>query len=217
MSRITIFACLACLVCLQFLNSEAGAQEVRKAIRDYKTDRVFNYQPSDPWNRGKLFNIQTKRYGKFFNCDDEESKRNSPYICWKPHTEKDLPPHVRMIDCIRNDLSEVRQRIKDGAGACYKDNCNCDQCQSCQQTQSNHCADCASASHPAIETQIAEETTQERIVQKSQEPNGKFGLVKGKILSNSESSWQTARSTKPASRASVAKRPTKKSLIDRIR
>ena len=216
MSRITIFACLASFACLQFITSNANAQEVRKAIRDYKTDRVFNYQPSDPWNRGKMFNIHTKNYGKFYNCDGEENKRNSPYICWKPHTDKDFPTHVRMIDCIRNDLSEVRQRIKDGAGACYAENCNCSECQSCQQPQSSDCNECANAARPTGETRIAATQTREQIMRDSQEPNGKFGLVQGKILSNTESS-QSNLAHESNNRTTVAEKSRKKSLLNYFR
>ena len=212
-----MIACLTSFVCFQLVISNSEAQEIRNAIRDYKTDRVLNYQPSDPWNRGKLFNIHTKNYGKFYNCDGEESKRNSPYICWKPHTDKDFPTHVRMIDCIRNDLSEVRQRIKDGAGACLEDNCNCSQCQSYQQPQSNGCAQCADAARQSTQSRVAQRASVSPLVANSQEPNGKFGLVQGKILSNSKSSRQAVFAQEAASKTTVAKKPGTKSLLDRLR
>jgi len=211
---LTVIACLASFACIQLGSETSNAQEVRKAVRDYKTDRVFNYQPTDPSFRGKLFNIQTKHYGKFYNCDGEEAKRNSPYICWKPHTDKDFPPHVRMIDCIRQDLSEVRQRVKDGAGACYKENCSCSQCQSVQPVESCGCAQCASASTGSAVSQIAVVENHQAVKQASiqDDANGKFGLVRGKIVDPTIEA-----SSRVANAGSETVGSNKKSLIELIK
>ena len=122
-------AFLAVVVCLQVgLNGLIEGQEFRQTLRDYHTDRPFYYQPSDPVTRGKVFNAQTGHHGHYYNCDGEECKRYSPYICWKLHCEKDIPPKVGIWKQLKRDLTEVHQRVKDGAGACYKNNCACAKC-----------------------------------------------------------------------------------------
>lgn len=144
--RIALFKCtlkphcwililLASTVCgLLALDNVAYGQEVRNAIRDYRDDRVFNYQASDPQHRGKLFNVHTGHYGKFYNCDSQEDKRNSPYICWKPHHENDFPNRLGFCENLRRDITEIKQRISDGAGNCQS-SCNCQQCQLPQKRQ----------------------------------------------------------------------------------
>ncbi|MFK7766008.1 MAG: hypothetical protein AB8B55_02115 [Mariniblastus sp.] len=130
------------LVCLQMCSGAfSQAQELKKAIRDYKGDRVFNYQPNDPWYRGKLFNIHTKHYGMFYNCDGEEAKRNSPYLCWKAHHEKDFPTRYRALDIARYDLAIIQRRIRDGAGDCIQ-GCECQSCQSAPVASSCNCTEC---------------------------------------------------------------------------
>ena len=157
--RIALFECtlkphcwflilVASTVCgLLTFDNVAYGQEVRNAIRDYRDDRVFNYQPSDPQDRGKLFNVHTKHYGKFYNCDSQEDKRNSPYICWKPHYENDFPNRIGFCENLRRDITEIKQRISDGAGNCPS-SCNCKQCrlrqgrQTCQQQHQAYPSDC---------------------------------------------------------------------------
>lgn len=84
------------------------------------------YKPSDPWTRGKLFNIQTGNTGLFFNCDGEQAKRYSPYICWKPITEKALPTRTGIWNSIKQDIAEVKQRVRDGS--CCDLGCTCADC-----------------------------------------------------------------------------------------
>jgi len=87
--RIALFKCtlkkhcwililIASSICGVLTVDTTGAygQEVRNAIRDYRDDRVFNYQASDPQYRGKLFNVHTGHYGRFYNC-----KTTSP-LAW---------------------------------------------------------------------------------------------------------------------------------------
>ena len=133
---------------LACFSTNVEAQELRKALRDYRDERIFNYQPTDPQYRGKVFNIHTGHYGKFYNCDGEENKRNSPYICWKPHHEKDFPTRLGFCENLRRDIAEINQRLNDGAGACRQKNCNCNQCQQAAVvTQpSCSCVDCAANS-----------------------------------------------------------------------
>ena len=138
------FAFLGLAIC----DSNVEAQELRNALRDFRDERVFNYRPNDPQYRGKAFNIQTKHYGKFYNCDGEEDKRNSPYICWKRHFEKDFPTRVGFCENLRRDIAAINQRLNDGAGPCRQANANCN-CTQCQQAavatpQPNcPCASCA--------------------------------------------------------------------------
>ncbi|MEM7785880.1 MAG: hypothetical protein AAF623_21205 [Planctomycetota bacterium] len=123
------------ILCLTVLNmitlcSLADAQtERRKFLQDYRDDRPFQYQPSDPFVRSKIFKTHIGHGGLFYNCDGEENKRCSPYICWKIHDEYDLPPRQPFFRMLRCEIDEIKQRIIDGAGPCYDDSCGCDDCQ----------------------------------------------------------------------------------------
>ena len=107
-------------------------RDIRETRRDYRLDKPFQYQPSDPWYRGKVFNIHTGHYGLFYNCDDEECKRNSPYICWKVHHERDFPKWKRPRYYIQQDLNRVLSRI--GNGGCAP-NAPCQSCADCVDGQ----------------------------------------------------------------------------------
>lgn len=134
---------LCCLFLGQLLLSQtATAQEIRQTIRDYCTDKPFTYAPCDPWTRGKVFNLQTGNAGLFYNCDGEEDKRNSPYICWKTHHEKDLPPRRGLWRGLKMDVEQVRQRIRDGAGACCPTGCRCLKCAKKNKIQASRCPTC---------------------------------------------------------------------------
>lgn len=185
------------------LPQTAVAQEIRQTIRDYCTDKPFTYSPCDPWTRGKVFNLQTGHAGLFYNCDGEEDKRNSPYICWKTHYENDIPPYRGLWRGMKIDIAKVRQRIRDGAGACCKPGCGClhcvkrkkriqaMRCQSCQSDLGDGCQ-CASlaAAEPAVEPQELEthaevgiETAEAKKLPEEGEPKislaPKYGLIKG--------------------------------------
>ena len=120
-----------CLLCVSFgfmvsVEQAVEAQVVRNTVekvtrdyretrRDYVLDKPFQYQPSDPWYRGKLFQVQTGYYGFFYNCDGEECKRESPYICWKVHTEPDFPRRKRPLCFINGEIDKVVRRIRNGS------------------------------------------------------------------------------------------------------
>ncbi len=98
------------------------------------------YAPGDPWTRSKLFRVQTKHYGFGYNCDDEECKRNSPYICWKHQADHDLPARKGWWQRLSQTAAEVKQRIADGN--CVK--CaEADPCLRCQQQKCGGCCDCS--------------------------------------------------------------------------
>lgn len=138
-------ACLclaATLSALTILSDATQGQELRKALNDYRNERPFNYQPSDPFVRSKAFQVQTKHYGLFYNCDNEECKRNSPYICWKTHYEKDFPTTMSVRERIRHEVAQVKQRILDGAGMCAA-GCDCQQCQTPSNQGGCQCSECS--------------------------------------------------------------------------
>jgi len=60
--------------------NSAHGQTLRK---DYRLDAPIQYQPNDPFVRGRVYKNHVGHAGLFYNCDNEECKRNSPYICWK--------------------------------------------------------------------------------------------------------------------------------------
>lgn len=122
-------AFLAVFSCLQFgVGSSSDAQEVRKHIAERHGQPYTNYRPDDPWTRGWVFNLQTGHAGLFRNCDDEECKRDSPYICWKQDNEKMFPTQLGLWGHAKQTHAAVTQRIRDGAGGCAP-NCRCRECQ----------------------------------------------------------------------------------------
>lgn len=77
------------------------------------------YRPDDPWTRGRIWLRQTGHFGLFYNCDCEEKKRNSPFICWK---KSDSPfPGGRLLKSLQSDWWDMRQRILDGTECCCGD------------------------------------------------------------------------------------------------
>ncbi len=133
---------------LPAFSSGAQAQELRKTLDDYHRARPIQYGPSDPWTRSKLFQVHTNHYGWFYNCDDEECKRNSPYICWKLHHEEDIPNHMTCLERIRHEVRQVKQRIIDGAGMCAP-GCACQQCRQAPVADTGGCPCPACSGHPA--------------------------------------------------------------------
>ncbi len=133
------------------LPRDVGANEFAKILDEYVCNPIRQYQPNDPWTRSRFYQVQNGYAGLFRDCDNEEQKRCSPYICWKySHC-----PTVRerFIDFISPDLDQVKQRIKDGAGACCGSGsprvCNCSKCANRQDTIGNRQLDqTASASRP---------------------------------------------------------------------
>ncbi len=148
LSRISsIFLCL--FVCQYLLPDVIEAQpvgdfvhSVKKFKQDYITDKPFQYSPDDPWQRGNVFRMQTGHSGLFRNCDNEELKRFSPYICWKVHHEPDFPGLRGARAFFSLDLCEVKQRIRDGAGCCAG-NCGKPGCKRCSRKKaSDQCTTC---------------------------------------------------------------------------
>jgi len=133
-----------------------GAQQAHgqllQVLNDAKNELPFQYAPDDPLNRSKLFNKQTKHYGLGYNCDSEEYKRNSPHICWKSYSEKDLPSRTGWWQRFNRTVAEVKQRIADGSCIrCAEE----DPCQRCQQGKCGGCCDCKCSSGVAISNDIA--------------------------------------------------------------
>lgn len=185
------------ILALYFVPALNAQTEARKARNDYRDDRVFRYQPEDPWTRSKLFKTHMGHGGRFYNCDGEEQKRYSPYICWKLHFENDLPPRQRFLDCLGCEIAEIKQRIMDGAGACYRtDSCNCDECQTVRQSQSYE-----------LGLKDGEVLPGSSVVQAPLKDPA-FGLVRGKILGNSSESAQP-QSVAPSNVVPVKTTPTR--------
>ena len=118
------------LVC--FLPAPTNAQELAKIRSEYVDNPIRLYQPADPWHRSILYKLQTGHYGRYYNCDGEEEKRNSPYICWN---KSDCPtiPKKNCIDCVNEQICKVKRRINDGScrsnpcATCVSGKCNCGQ------------------------------------------------------------------------------------------
>ena len=106
------------------LATNANAQQVPPKNENCVPTEI--HQPSDPWNRGKLYKIQTGNSGLFFNCDGEQAKRYSPYIYWQPITEKALPTRKGIWKSIKQDIAEVKQRVSDGS--CCDHGCSSEKC-----------------------------------------------------------------------------------------
>ena len=192
--RLILISIVATVSALGFLCSLANGQELRKAIRDYRDERIFNYQPNDPQYRGKAFNVHTKHYGHFYNCDNQEDKRNSPYIYWRPHYENDFPPRIGFCENLRRDIIEIKQRISDGASGC-RGSCACQQCQSVSHQVPHHqvspCVQCAVSSNLSsdsiassnhVDQSSATNQTKPRSSLVENSGERKYGLLSGKIF-----------------------------------
>jgi hypothetical protein len=113
------------------------------------------YQPSSPQNENLLFRAQTGHYGRFYNCDGEESKRNSPHICWKRSHDPQLPIWLGWRERIRHEASQIIQRVIDGS-CCGGGGTVCPDC----ETNANmtppcpecNCAQCGSQHSTGIQT-----------------------------------------------------------------
>lgn len=93
------------------------------------------YQPSSPQNENLLFRAQTGHYGRFYNCDGEESKRNSPHICWKRSHEPQLPFWMGWKERVRHEACQIIQRVIDGSCCGGGGGCACSECQSNGRSQ----------------------------------------------------------------------------------
>ena len=206
MRSLSLSVTLATLFCLQFcVGPDSQAQEIIKQTGERLGRPIVNYRPDDPWTRGKVFNLQTGHAGLFHNCDGEECKRNSPYICWKRDYEKMFPTPLGLWGHTKKTYTDVKQRIRDGAGACARD-CTCSKCQPQQQHPQyveqqpapkfgKMFVVGANAKQSAPETQISNGTSVERVVAP------RFGLIHGKIM-DTPASNTTASNEAPAEIAS---------------
>ena len=173
-----LFSCYLCSA------TDANAQQVIYQNEDCAATEF--YKPSDPWTRGKLFNIQTGNSGFFYNCDGEQAKRYSPYICWKPITEKALPTRKGIWNSIKQDIEEVKQRVRDGS--CCDLGCTCADCHrarkngniggcasstsgGCTECSQNSCEGCASNAPPIVESSTVSTKPAPRISRNGQYRN----------------------------------------------
>ena len=101
-------------------------------LRDLNRIEVQQYAPDDPQTQGRLFNLQTGHAGAFYNCDGEESKRNSPYICWKAVQHERWHGTFRDVLNWCQDRNEIAQRICDGAKGCCSGDRKSESCESCE-------------------------------------------------------------------------------------
>jgi hypothetical protein len=185
----TVF--LAALFCLQLcVASKSEAQELRKQIGERHGKPIVNYHPDDPWTRGKVYKLQAGYSGLFFNCDDEECKRYSPYICWKPDNEKMFPTRIGIWGHTKQTIAEVKQRIRDGAGDCARD-CNCSKCQSNGQGVVYPQGYVQQNKSTLFNGDFLSLADKERPVSEAEAVNGltsgsvdapRFGLIRGKIV-----------------------------------
>lgn len=113
------------------LTEQSWSQELKKVRADYHAGGV-QYSPDDPWVRSKVFQAHTGHSGFFYNCDNEECKRHSPYIHWTSNCQPLWPQRRGLLNGIRIDLDKVRRRINNGS-------CGYE---SCQGTQDCECSDC---------------------------------------------------------------------------
>jgi hypothetical protein len=137
--RILLIAGLA-LASLSVSAADSVAQlrsEVRQVRTDYGLNNQIQYAPDDPTTRSRLFTLQTGHAGAYYNCDGEECKRNSPYICWKTAHSDRLHRTFWDVTQWKRDWQRIAQRICDG-GCCgsktakasprLKESCGCAAC-----------------------------------------------------------------------------------------
>ena len=122
---ILIFVVGIATFCCGADQAQAQLIPVFKALKTRRFEPPYQYSPTDPWTRSDAIQVQTKHYGYFYNCDDEECKRNSPYIKWKVHSETDLQKKPCCLDFVKRELDEIRQRISNGGCGCSESGCDC--------------------------------------------------------------------------------------------
>ena len=122
---------LVLLIFISFYLVEAvQAQERAKIRHDYFLNPTGQYSPDDPWTRSRIWRRHTGHWGRFYNCDCEEQKRYSPYICWKnaecPYVGESWRHRWQ------RDRARIWQRINDGScNECTNQTvgtCSCPQC-----------------------------------------------------------------------------------------
>ena len=115
---------LVVLVLSAISTASANGQLILGQVReDYR--QPMSYSPSDPFVRSSIFQAHTGHSGRYYNCDGEEEKRNSPYIQWATVCNGE---HIRPWgEVLRCDIQEVKRRVQSGA-CCGDKNCDCTSC-----------------------------------------------------------------------------------------
>lgn len=135
---ITRISAALSVIVFAMLGQHVDAQNV---IRDYVKEYPVHYQPSDPWVRGVVFRNHIGHGGLFYNCDQQECKRNNPHITWNTQPYQCFPRRP-IRTTINQQVCEVKQRILWGGSGCFScetpacaQGCNqCGTCQSCQHS-----------------------------------------------------------------------------------
>jgi hypothetical protein len=109
-------ALMACGLFLLPWSICAQQHPVRDFVRDYFKLVPRQFSPDDPWIMGHILRTEVGFGGCFFNCDDEECKRYSPYIRWNQQNV-DCPNPRLVQDSLLQQLYEVRQRVRWGSCA----------------------------------------------------------------------------------------------------
>lgn len=126
-------ACLFALVVCS-VNTVVAQGPIRKAFNELNKVKAdypgpITYSPNDPAFRSDRFRMQTGHFGYFYNCDGEEDKRNSPYICWNSQHNADWRNGA--CNALKKDRCDIRQRLLDGSCA----TCSCNSCSECAAAQ----------------------------------------------------------------------------------
>ena len=124
-TSILILAVAIATFCCAADQAQAQLLPVFKALKTRRFEPPYQYSPTDPWTRSDAIQVQTKHYGYFYNCDDEECKRNSPYIKWENHLETDLSEKRNCFYLLKSNIDEIKQRISDGGCGCGQPGCDC--------------------------------------------------------------------------------------------
>lgn len=109
--RSFIASALVAIFALACQSAKAQIPSARQVIHDYR--QPVQYSPDDPWVRSAIFRQQVGYYGRFFNCDDEELKRYSPYIHWRCQDNRQCQRGP--VQTARDDWNKVLQRIAWGS------------------------------------------------------------------------------------------------------
>ncbi len=100
--------------------STVQAQTLR---RDYVVDAPIQYRVSDPWDRGLVFRRHIGHAGFFYNCDNEQCKRQSPYICFK---SEHRGCRETCLNKWRRQIAEAKWRLDAGGCGCPNNYPGCD-------------------------------------------------------------------------------------------
>jgi hypothetical protein len=105
---------LAGLLITDLSGPDVQAQQIRKFAHDYFFESI-TYNPQDPQHRSDIYRKQIGHSGRFYNCDNEECKRHSPYIDWKTNFQPQWVNTRGLVDGTVRDLNRVKQRIQNGS------------------------------------------------------------------------------------------------------